>query len=172
MRPNVVVTIEDATEEDVPAIAAIHAAVAEDLTRRYGEGHWSRAASDTGVQRTLYSARLVVARDAGEVAGTLTLAAKKPWAIDVTYFTPVTRPLYLTGMAVAPWRQRAGIGRRMVAAAMEIARAWPADAIRLDAYDAPAGAGAFYAKCGFTERGRAIYRGTGLIYFEVMVEGA
>src|ERR1035437_7340522 len=31
-----------------------------------------------------------------------------------------------------------------------IAKAWPADAIRLDAYDAEAGAGPFYASCGWT----------------------
>jgi hypothetical protein len=47
-----------------------------------------------------------------------------------------------------------------------IARAWPADAVRLDAYDAPAGAGGFYARCGYRERGRVTYRGVPLIYFE------
>ena len=161
-----VLTIDDATDADVPGIAAIHAAVAEDLTRRYGEGHWSRAASDNGVQRTLRSARLIVARQGAAVVGTLTLATKKPWAIDVQYFTPVNKALYLTGMAVDPARQKAGIGSRLLVEAVEIARAWPANAIRLDAYDAPAGAGDFYAKCGFEERGRAIYRGTPLTYYE------
>ena len=39
-------------------------------------------------------------------------------------------------------------------------RAWPADAIRLDAYDAAAGAGGFYAKFGCTEVGRVSYRDT------------
>jgi len=159
-------TIDDATEADVPVIAAIHAAVAEDLTRRYGEGHWSRAATDNGVQRTLQSARLIVARDGDVVVGTLTLATKKPWAIDVQYFTPVSKALYLTGMAVDPSRQKSGIGSRLLIEAVGIARAWPAHAIRLDAYDAAAGAGEFYAKCGFDQRGRAIYRGTPLIYYE------
>lgn len=40
---------------------------------------------------------------------------------------------------------------------------------RLDAYDADAGAGSFYAKCGYQERERVIYRGTPLVYFELLI---
>ena len=69
-------------------------------------------------------------------------------------------------MAVEPALQRTGIGRAMLDDAKRIAREWPGDAIRLDAYDTAAGAGEFYAKCGFREVGRAIYRGTPLIYYE------
>jgi hypothetical protein len=47
------------------------------------------------------------------------------------------------------------------------ARDWPADAIRLDACDTPAGAGGFYPKCGYTEVGRVRYEGTPLIYYEL-----
>jgi hypothetical protein len=43
------------------------------------------------------------------------------------------------------------------------------DAIRLDAYDGPSGGGPFYKKCGFTELGRAVYRGVPLVYFEFVV---
>lgn len=97
---------------------------------------------------------------------TFELATKKPWAIDRRYFTDVKRPLYLLGMAVDPERQRTGIGRQCIAQAVEVCRMWPADALCLDAYDADAGAGVFYRKCGFTEVGRATYRNTPLIYFE------
>ena len=45
-------------------------------------------------------------------------------------------------------------------------------AIRLDAYKGPAGAGAFYAKCGFSERGRVSYRATRLIYYEMLLDVA
>ena len=69
-------------------------------------------------------------------------------------------------MAVAPARQRQGIGRWLLDRARDAARAWPADAIRLDAYDSPAGAGPFYARCGFTPHGGAVYRGVPLLYFE------
>ena len=45
-----------------------------------------------------------------------------------------------------------------------------ADALRLDAYDSPAGAGDFYLKCGFKERGRVVYRGDPLVYYELLLE--
>ncbi len=96
----------------------------------------------------------------------LRLATKKPWAIDVSYFTPVKRPLYLTGIAVSVAHQRHGLGRRALEDACAIAEEWPADAIRLDTYDAKAGAGGFYARCGFLERGRAVYKGDPLVYYE------
>jgi len=98
------------------------------------------------------------------------MATKKPWAIDVSYFTPVKRPLYLTGLAVSVAHQSQGLGRLAMEDACAVARAWPADAIRLDAYDSPAGAGDFYVKCGFGERGRALYRDDPLVYYELLLE--
>ncbi|HEV8456006.1 MAG TPA: GNAT family N-acetyltransferase, partial [Gemmatimonadales bacterium] len=68
------------------------------------------------------------------------LATKKPWAIDVSYFTPVKRPLYLTGMAVSVAQQGQGLGRLALEDARAVAQEWPAEAIRLDAYAAEAGA--------------------------------
>ena len=85
------------------------------------------------------------------------LTTRKPWAIDTRYFANSRTPLYLLAMAVTPAKQRQGIGRRCMEEAKRIARAWPADAIRLHAYDAAAGAGPFYARCGSTEVGRATY---------------
>jgi GNAT superfamily N-acetyltransferase len=79
------------------------------------------------------------------------------------------RPLYLHDLAVAPAAQRRGIGRHLVEAATSAARAWRADAIRLDAYDHAAGAGEFYASCAFSEMGRVTYRGVPLVYFELML---
>jgi GNAT superfamily N-acetyltransferase len=72
-------------------------------------------------------------------------------------------------MAVAPEWQGQGVGRLCVNAAKRIAKNWPAQAIFLDAYDAAAGAGEFYRKCGFREVGRASYRGAPLVYFEMFV---
>lgn len=112
---------------------------------------------------------MLVARSGIAIVGTLTLVTKKPWAIDTKYFTAVRRALYVLDMAVAPDYQRKGIGRRMLDEAAEIARTWPREAIRLDAYDAVAGAGAFYARCGYREVGRVTYRGTPLVYFEYLV---
>ena len=110
-----------------------------------------------------------VARKRNKPIATLTLATKKPWAIDRKYFSKSKWPLYLVGMAVAPDEQRKGIGRRCIEETIKIARQWPIDAIRLDAYDAAAGAGEFYRKCGFREVGRTSYKGAPLIYFELLL---
>jgi len=158
-----------AEQTDAPALAALHTAVAEDLTRRHGRGPWSSVTTEKGVRFGMRNARVVVARKGQTIVGTLHLPTKKPWAIDVSYFTPVKKALYLTHMAVIPAMQRQGIGRRLQEEAVKQARAWPAEAIRLDAFDADAGAGAFYAKCGFREVGRVTYRKAPLIYFELVL---
>ena len=155
-----------ATEADAAALAALHTVVAEDLTRRFGRGPWSSATSERGVLFGMRHSRVVIARKGKGIVGTLRLPTKKPWAIDVSYFTRAKKPLYLTHMAVIPTLQRQGIGSRLLREAVKQARAWPADAIRLDAFDARAGAGAFYTKCGFREVGRVTYRKAPLIYFE------
>lgn len=159
----------EAKDDEAAAIARMRTAVAQELTRLHGKGHWSHEVSEKGVRRAIATSRVVVARDAGVVVGSLHLHTKKPWAIDRAYFTSVARPLYLTDMAVAPERQRRGLGRLLMAEAVTVARAWPVDAIRLDAYDGPAGAGPFYAKCGLREVGHVVYRGVPLVYFEQLL---
>ncbi|HXU31708.1 MAG TPA: GNAT family N-acetyltransferase [Thermoanaerobaculia bacterium] len=162
-------SIVPAVAADASALATLHTSVAERLTRDYGKGHWSSVVTAKGVLRNLEHNRVLVARDGERLVGTLSLVTKKPWAIDPAYFTAVRRPLYLLNMAVDPQVQRSGIGRFLVEEAKAVARAWPAEAIRLDAYDAEAGAGGFYAKCGFQERGRVVYREVPLVYFEALV---
>jgi GNAT superfamily N-acetyltransferase len=162
-------TLEEAGAADAPALAVLRNAVAERLTRDHGRGHWSSAVTERGVLHGLRTSRLLVAREGAALLATLQLSTRKPWAIDKSYFAPSSRPLYLTAMAVEPDRQRAGIGRRCLDEARRIASAWPADAIRLDAYDHAAGAGAFYQKCGYREMGRVVYRGVPLIYYELLL---
>ena len=170
-----------ATESDLAELVALRNDVAADLTARHGQGHWSGIVTERSQLRDLRGSRLVVvrrrsvgvdapvtplARSCSRLVGTLRLATRKPWAIDVRYFTPVPRPLYLHDMAVDPRHQRQGIGRLLVDTARKMALAWPAGALRLDAYDGPAGAGGFYANAGFREVGRAVYRKVPLVYFE------
>lgn len=162
-------TLQRATPDDAAAIAMVRSAAADDLTARFGPGHWSSIATVRGVLASMDSSTLWVARQGDEVVATLRLATRKPWAIDASYFTKVRRPLYLTDMAVHPRAQRQGLGRRCLEDVRRIGREWPADAVRLDAYDAPAGAGPFYERCGFREVGRVAYRGTPLIYFEYVL---
>ncbi len=159
----------DATLGNVAVIAALQNAAAGALTARFGEGHWSSLVTERGAALAQRHARVRVGRSGRRTVTVLRLATRKPWAIDVSYFTPVKRPLYLTGMAVAVALHGRGLGRLALEDARAVARAWPADAIRLDAYDAPAGAGPFYARCGFRERGRVVYKGDPLVYYELLL---
>ena len=164
-----VVKLSPAGAEDAAELGALHRAVSEDLTARYGQGPWSTGPSERAVLFHMRRGNVYVARSRGRVIAALTLSKRKPWAIDVKYFTAVERPLYLTGMAVTPGRQRRGVGRMCLDEARKIAKKWPGDAIRLDAFDAEAGAGEFYSKCGFREVGRTVYRVAPLIYFELVL---
>lgn len=161
------VTLAD--PEDAAEIVVVRSAAVERLTREFGEGHWSSCPTEKSVLRQIRDARVLIARNGDRIAGTLVLATKKPWAIDVSYFTAVPKAIYLHSMAVAPDMQRQGFGRMLLDEARRAASAWPAQAVRLDAYDAEAGAGDFYAKCGFRETGRVVYRGTPLVYFESLL---
>jgi GNAT superfamily N-acetyltransferase len=158
-----------ATAADAPSLVALKTATAADLTKRYGTGFWSNPPTERGVIANMRHARVVLARNGKTIVGTLRLANKKPWAIDIGYFTPVKKAIYLTSMAVLPELQRQGIGRLLLQEAISQARAWPADAIRLDAFDAEAGAGGFYARCGFRETARVVYKNNPLIYFELIL---
>jgi GNAT superfamily N-acetyltransferase len=160
---------ETATVQDATELAEIRNNVASRLSEKFGKGPWSGGCTEKGILYGMRTSRMVVAREDGKIVGTLSLHTKKPWAIDPAYFTKVAKPLYLTSMFVAVERQGKGVGRRLLEEAVKIARAWPVDAIRLDAYDAKAGAGDFYAKCGFREVRRATYKGVGLRYFEQMI---
>lgn len=159
-------TFRDANLDDVAAIAALQNAAAGALTARYGAGPWSTLVSERTATLAQRFARVRVGREGRRFVTVLRLASKKPWAIDVSCFTPVKRPLYLTGMAVSVAHQGRGFGRLALEDACAVATAWPADAIRLDAFDAEAGAGGFYARCGFAPRGRVVYKGDPLLYYE------
>jgi ribosomal protein S18 acetylase RimI-like enzyme len=163
------IRLEPATPAEAPAIAALGAEVAAHLTATHGRGHWSSSGTERGVLYQMRISNVFVAKRRGRVIASLALGTRKPWAIDRKYFSPCKRPLYLTGMAVASALQRQGIGRQCMVEAVRIAREWPGDAIRLDAYDAAAGAGKFYRRCGFQAVGRASYRNTPLVYLEMML---
>src|SRR6266404_3365343 len=144
-------SFQPGTTDDAVALAALHTAVADHLTRQHGRAPWSARTSEKGVLYAMRTKKVFVACMGDETVATFGLTTKKPWAIDTSYFAACSRPLYLLAMAVTPARQRQGIGRRCLEEAIEIAKAWPADAIRLDAFDAKAGAGPFYARCGCAE---------------------
>ena len=116
---------------NAPALAALRGAAARELTRQYGEGHWSSEPSERGVVADLRHAEVWIARRGAAAVGTFRLATKKPWAIDRSYFTDCKRPIYLTNMAVRPDYQRRGIGRSCLEHAIRRVREWP----RMDCRD-------------------------------------
>jgi len=97
------------------------------------------------------------------------METKKPWAIDLEYFTPVRAAVYLHDVNVEPRSQGSGVGRQLMERAKVVAEEWPVDAIRVDTYDGESGAASFYAKCGFTEVGRKVYRRVPLVYLELVL---
>jgi GNAT superfamily N-acetyltransferase len=158
-----------AAVDDAAALAELHKAVADHLTTLHGRGAWSGHGTEKGVLYAMRISRVFVARQGSEIVAALRLATKKPWAIDTSYFTACDKPLYLLAMAVSPAKQRQGIGRRCLEEARRLAKELQADAIRLDAFAGAAGAGGFYARCGCAEIGRATYRSTPLIYYEILL---
>ena len=163
------IKLQPAASDDVQDLVALRAAVAQHLTAQHGEGPWSRLSTEKGVLFDMRNSSVFVVRNRKRQVATLRLVRKKPWAIDPSYFTPCTRPLYLLSMAVLPELQRQGIGRQCIKQTIKLAREFPADALRLDAYDSAAGAEDFYAKCGFKNVGRATYRSCPLVYFELLL---
>jgi GNAT superfamily N-acetyltransferase len=163
------VRFRDATVADVPTITALQNAAADALTARVGHGPWSATVTERSTLAGLQHARLRVGREGSRIVTVLRLATAKPWAIDAAFFTPVRKPLYITGMAVAVAEQGRGLGRHALEDAVEVAREWPADAIRLDAYEGAGGAGPFYCACGFTDRGENAWRDTALHYYELLI---
>jgi len=158
-----------ATDGDIPALLKLQVAVDADQERRFGHDRWSTTITERSVARGLRSSRVLIAMGQGGIIGEVRMQTKKPWAIDLSYFTPVARAVYLHDVHVDPRQQRSSIGRQLIERAKAAVRDWPADAIRLDAYDGPSGGGPFYRKCGFTEVGRAVYRGVPLAYFELVL---
>jgi GNAT superfamily N-acetyltransferase len=158
-----------ADEADIPAIVELRLAIDRDQERRFGTDRYSTTISEKSVARGLASSRVLVVCRKGRIVGGIRMETKKPWAVDLRYFTPVIKAIYLHDVNVYPDVQRSGIGRQLLERVKRVARDWPADAIRLDAYDGPSGGGPFYKKCGFAEVGRTVYRSVPLVYFEFLL---
>jgi len=159
-----------ASENDIPALLRLRLAVDADQARHFGADRWTTTINEKSVTRALNTSRVLIARQHRRIVGTLRMETKKPWAIDLSYFTPVAQAVYLHDVNVDPQLQRSGVGRQLIERAKVVARESLVDAIRLDAYDGASGGGPFYAKCGFAEVGRAVYRRVPLVYFEFLVD--
>lgn len=160
------VTISLANADDVKALTNMRAAVAQEMTERYGDGAWSTLPSKVTVVKQMRASRVLVARRDAKLVGTVRLATARQGAFDSSAFTPVTNALYVLGLAVAPGFRNQGIGRALMEAAKDMARSSSTDALWLDAYDHAAGAGEFYSRCGFRRVGKTSHNQPPLIYYE------
>ena len=77
-----------ATDRNIPALLALRLVVDADQARRFGDDRWSTRITEKSVARALRS-RVLLASRGERIAGALRMETKKPWAIDLTYFTPV-----------------------------------------------------------------------------------
>jgi GNAT superfamily N-acetyltransferase len=158
-----------ATEADIPALLALRLAIDTDQAKRFGDDRYVTTISEKSVARSLNSSRVLVATRRGRIVGLVSMGTKKPWAVDLKYFTPACKAVYLYSVDVSPQLQRCGIGRQLMDRVKGMAKEWPVDAIRLDAYDGAAGAGPFYEKCGFKNLGHKVYRSVPLVYYEFVL---
>jgi hypothetical protein len=103
-----------ATESDIPALLKLRLAVDADQARRFGKDRSSTTINEKSVARGLKSSRVLLARRHGRIIGPLRMATKKPWAIDLRYFSRTkgcVSPRRRCGSAAAAIRYRASAYR-------------------------------------------------------------
>jgi GNAT superfamily N-acetyltransferase len=172
-------TIEEATPHDVTEILALRLAIGAHMQERYGDDRWAPPIHEGSVLRYFKGPRtrksdgetlikILVGKIRGEIVALTRMQTKKPWAFDLKYFTPGAKAVYLGDVEVSAKCQGQGFGTQLMAAVVDHARVWPVGAVRTSSYDGAAGAGPFYAKCGFRETGRVTYRTIPMIYFEMI----
>jgi len=164
------VTVRLAKDADVKSARAIRVDAAAALTQRYGSGHWSGEPSIATLKRHKEAGALYVVECDGDLVGTFKLDDKKIGFYRKAWFTRPDDPAaYLMNMAIAPERQREGIGRKTMVEIEGIVRRRALKALRFDAYDGPAGAGGFYRKCGYELMHKGTINGTALEYYEKLL---
>lgn len=135
-------TFNTATPADAEELATLRNAVAADQFQRFSVKSFNT--TSRGILCDLRWGQILVARNKHQIVSSLLLVKKKPWSINVSYFTPVEHPLYVRAMNTMPTFQHRGSGTRLLKHALTFARRSGCDAVRLDAFDAPHGAGDFY----------------------------
>lgn len=156
-----------ADHDDIPLARNILLAAAADLTARFGEGHWSGSRGVGTLEKYVDAGTLQVIESDRAAVGTLRLTDRKIGFYKSTWFAHPDA--YLLDMALHPSRQSQGIGRLALREAESLAASVGLRALRLDAYAGPAGAGGFYAKCGYERVHTGEIRGVPLEYFEKLL---
>jgi GNAT superfamily N-acetyltransferase len=107
----------------------------------------------------------------GELVATLRLTDSKIGFYRSAWFgDPKSIAGYLMHMAVSPHHQGLGYGTALLREAEEVALKRGLECVRLDSYDAPAGAGSFYEKAGYTHVHSGEVHGVPLLYWEKFLQ--
>ena len=72
------VRIDLATTADIAGIVAVRVNAAEDLTERFGGGHWSGHATERGVALDVRQGKVLVARRSSKVLATFQRYHRQP----------------------------------------------------------------------------------------------
>lgn len=153
--------IDRATLADARELAALHNAVAMEVTSRLGWGHWSKPIKvDSMRQRLLNSdgeprSRTIYAyKDEGKILGSVTLSQrgmnlwrKRLWAF------PEEAAISVFSLAVLPTHYGQGIGRALMYLAEDEAIYERLRWVRLDAYTENPDSNAFYRRLGYRNMG-------------------
>ena len=152
---------------DARSVRRVRQLAADDLTTRFGRGHWTGVSSLPTLRKHARAKQLHVVELDGEIVATFTLSPRKISFYRKDWFAnPDGTALYLTNMAVRPDVQRRGVGRWIMSRIEDLAQESGCGAVRFDAYDANAGAGEFYRKCGYTCVHGSSVGETALEYYE------
>jgi GNAT superfamily N-acetyltransferase len=166
------VTIRKADTDDIKLVRIILAAVADDLTARFGCGHWSTVRSSGTLRKYIGNGALHVVEVGAVAVGSLKLTPRKIGFYQKSWFAvPQDAAAYLSDMAIDPAYQRRGLGRQSMEALERLAQHAGLKALRLDAYRGPAGAVPFYRKCGYAQVHEGEQNGVPLTYFEKVLSG-
>ncbi|MEM8489392.1 MAG: GNAT family N-acetyltransferase [Pseudomonadota bacterium] len=155
---------------DAAIVREIRLAAANELKRLHGEGHWSAVFTLGTLKKHVLAKEVFLVNDDENPVGTFEIQTNKPnWYSKNWFAEPDARTFYLFHMAVLPVYQMRGIGRHILGEIDNMARGRGIRAVRLDAYAASAGAGAFYSKYGYELVRRGSFNGVSLDYYEKYV---
>jgi GNAT superfamily N-acetyltransferase len=165
-------TVRLAADADAESIRAIHAAVAEEVTSRLGQGYWSKQPKLERVREAIQKSNttVYVLEDDQHVIGTVTVSTKPAhfWRKRI-WREPDAPALCVYGLAVLPERYRTGAGTQLMRFCESLARNVGLRYVRLDAFEANPASNGFYLSLGYEHRGSLVVGGVALSLYELAV---
>lgn len=172
--------IEFAQPSDARELATLHDAVAQEVTARLGQGHWSKPTRLERMREAIKrsdgqpnSRNIFVARESGVIVATVTISHRGMhlWKRSL-WERPKEPGLAVFSLAVLPSRYRQGLGREMMHFAEEEAQRDGLRWVRLDAYTVNPDSNAFYQALGYANRGTQWFGEVGIDLYEKAMQGA